>query len=194
MKLSAANLAGQISSISQVLVKVMGNAQGFLGAVEGFAGDQSLTGEGYDSAKSYFTEKYQPLIRGLLLAVRSMSLANIQCEAHLAEVGGEDLVIDTDLLCDQISRLRQLVSFMESELNAANLIQSQWIIQSMNENIAKLESKIQKVYDFHNATGNLYDDVELCLSHVGSGLAEISSSCYYPPLIIYYTPQATGFC
>ena len=61
MKLSAANLAGQISSISQVLVKVMGNAQGFLGAVEGFAGDQSLTGEGYDSAKSYFTEKYQPL-------------------------------------------------------------------------------------------------------------------------------------
>ena len=179
MKLSAANLAGQISSISQVLVKVMGNAQGFLGAVEGFAGDQSLTGEGYDSAKSYFTEKYQPLIRGLLLAVRSMSLANIQCEAHLAEVGGEDLVIDTDLLCDQISRLRQLVSFMESELNAANLIQSQWIIQSMNENIAKLESKIQKVYDFHNATGNLYDDAELCLSHVGSGLAEISSSCYY---------------
>jgi len=74
-----------------------------------------------------------------------MSLANIQCEAHLAEVGGEDLVIDTDLLCDQISRLRQLVSFMESELNAANLIQSQWIIQSMNENIAKLESKIQNL-------------------------------------------------
>ncbi|MBL1225300.1 T7SS effector LXG polymorphic toxin [Enterococcus sp. BWR-S5] len=155
------------------------------GSIKNFGADQSLKGDAYRSAKTYFQSVYEPLLQGLKLVAEATgeSVKKLP-EKYISEVDSCDLrssELENEIeeWDQQIQRLNEQLQFVKSELPVSServqhikLINS--LINDYTEVKRKLEEKLEKLLSFNASSTTIFSELDALKSAVNQGLAQVS--------------------
>lgn len=136
-------------------------------ALEAFAGDATLTGAAYSSAKDYVKNVLSPVGKVLWGALEDEISSNKTvidcCNTYLA---GVDL-LDEDMICAEINRLQNQIYSLEISESIWVRLFSGSIKTSCYTRINELNEELKKLNDFDGATqsahSNLCDQINFIL-------------------------------
>ncbi|GAB2023478.1 hypothetical protein RyT2_25550 [Pseudolactococcus yaeyamensis] len=139
-----------------------------------------LSGKTYDSAKTYFTTVYPPIINGLQLACEELAEAHRRFpDEYVAKVEGIDL--DEAVLEQQIAdaknvlelQYRAIDSLEKAEIKDFAMERS---IMRTQHLISELQRKLEKLREFNAYSPSIFANVESVLDLVSTGLSAIGQS------------------
>ncbi|MBO0438884.1 T7SS effector LXG polymorphic toxin [Candidatus Enterococcus ikei] len=141
-----------------------------------------LSGKTYDSAKRYFSTVYPALASGFILAGEAL------VEAHRKFPEEFQSSVDTcDVIEEQVKAeiaqgkvLLQNIERTMAKEKAPNK-RTEQRYRGVESSIQKNEEKLQKLYDFHASSPNIFADFETQLAHLDAGLAEVEKGAVWQP-------------
>ncbi|MGC6769399.1 T7SS effector LXG polymorphic toxin [Enterococcus sp. LJL51] len=130
-----------------------------------------LSGKTYDSARNYFGAVYPPIASGMILVAESMIEAHTKFPAKFQEiVGGGD--IEEDRLREQIQEGQNILRAYADVLNKEEKqnIRMERAYMRMQEGIAVLEERLQKLYEFNSVSADIFNEALTNIENLNRGV------------------------
>lgn len=139
-----------------------------------------LSGKTYDSAKTYFTTVYPPLVNGLKLACEELAEAHRRFpEEYVAMVEGIDL--DEAEIEKQIAEAKRVLDVQYNSIDALSKTEVstdalERSVMRTQHLISELQKRLEKLREFNAYSPSIFSNVESAIGLVNAGISAIGQS------------------